>query len=200
MPSAKRARASVEREHGERAGAPPEATALLETILAALAATKAQVDTPRARRDEVKDASVVDVVARLPSEKDVHLAAHAVAGACAAASFPTPRAVQEGLPADSVGLDFGAVCVRIDSSDPTRRYLSTRDSVVDLDVAGLAAAKMAMLREANRVFVDTRNASRWLRSRNRALGGRIPLSLMQTAEGLRAVEQELIRIDEGIFS
>lgn len=53
--------------------------------------------------------------------------------------------------------------------------------------------------KAERVFGDASKAARWLTAEHRVLGG-VPLELLSTDAGTRAVETELGRIDHGIFS
>jgi putative toxin-antitoxin system antitoxin component (TIGR02293 family) len=51
---------------------------------------------------------------------------------------------------------------------------------------------------ANRVFGDISKAFLWLRRENKLLGGKTPISSIETEAGSRAVEDILIRIDHGI--
>jgi putative toxin-antitoxin system antitoxin component (TIGR02293 family) len=53
---------------------------------------------------------------------------------------------------------------------------------------------------ADRVFADPEKARRWLRKESRALEGGRPIDLLQTETGAFLVEQELHRIDYGIFA
>jgi putative toxin-antitoxin system antitoxin component (TIGR02293 family) len=55
------------------------------------------------------------------------------------------------------------------------------------------------LSSAERTFGDRDRAWRWLRKANRSLGGHRPLDLLATETGARAVEESLIRLDEGMF-
>ena len=50
------------------------------------------------------------------------------------------------------------------------------------------------------VLGDPEKAARWLRHPNRALAGRVPLSLLDTDLGACEVEAVLGRIEYGIFS
>jgi putative toxin-antitoxin system antitoxin component (TIGR02293 family) len=50
-----------------------------------------------------------------------------------------------------------------------------------------------------RTFGERERAWRWLRSANRSLGGQRPIDLLATETGARAVEESLIRLDEGMF-
>lgn len=50
------------------------------------------------------------------------------------------------------------------------------------------------------VFGDEEKARRWLLKPNRALGGEVPLALMDTDAGARQVEEILGRIEHGVVS
>ncbi|MDM9626531.1 MbcA/ParS/Xre antitoxin family protein [Rhizobium sp. S152] len=52
---------------------------------------------------------------------------------------------------------------------------------------------------ADRVFGEREKAQRWLRKPSRALNGVVPFDLLQSETGARLVEEELIRIDHGIY-
>jgi putative toxin-antitoxin system antitoxin component (TIGR02293 family) len=54
--------------------------------------------------------------------------------------------------------------------------------------------------QAITVLGSGETASRWLRRPNRALGGAVPLELLDTDPGARRVEQELGRIEHGVMS
>ena len=53
---------------------------------------------------------------------------------------------------------------------------------------------------ADRVFADHEKAQRWLRKESRALDGARPIDLLESETGAYIVEQELHRIDYGMFS
>jgi len=53
---------------------------------------------------------------------------------------------------------------------------------------------------ARRVFGDWGRAEGWLRDPCRALNGVVPVSLLASETGARLVEDELLRIDHGIFA
>lgn len=50
------------------------------------------------------------------------------------------------------------------------------------------------------VFGSREKAARWLRRPNRALGGAVPLTLLDTAAGATQVDQILGRIEHGVYS
>lgn len=52
---------------------------------------------------------------------------------------------------------------------------------------------------AERVFGDNERARRWLRKPNSALGGIVPIDLLESESGAILVEQALHRIDHGIY-
>lgn len=53
---------------------------------------------------------------------------------------------------------------------------------------------------ASEVLGGKEQASRWLHTPNRALGGQMPLQLLDTDLGSRQVEEILGRIEHGVFS
>ena len=48
-------------------------------------------------------------------------------------------------------------------------------------------------------FGSAEKAERWLRKGNQALGGQVPLDLLETEDGARVVEETIMRIAHGIF-
>lgn len=54
--------------------------------------------------------------------------------------------------------------------------------------------------QAADVLGSTEKAARWLQRPNRALGGRVPLALLDTDAGTREVEEVLGRIEHGVVS
>lgn len=62
----------------------------------------------------------------------------------------------------------------------------------------LRTASIAL--RAKEVFGQEEKACRWLNTPSRALGSQTPGSLLDTAIGAREVEDELLRIEYGVFS
>jgi putative toxin-antitoxin system antitoxin component (TIGR02293 family) len=54
--------------------------------------------------------------------------------------------------------------------------------------------------QADRVFGNREKAQRWLRKESRALEGRRPIDLLQSETGAHIIEEELVRIDYGMFA
>lgn len=53
---------------------------------------------------------------------------------------------------------------------------------------------------AEEVFEDAQIAKNWLRRPNQALGGEMPLNLLDTETGVNQVEDVLTRIEYGVYS
>jgi putative toxin-antitoxin system antitoxin component (TIGR02293 family) len=118
------------------------------------------------------------------------------------------RAVQEGLPVAALGAvaeelqdvaPLGSIYSVIGSARTLqrKRAAGTRLSTDESD--RLARLGHALVR-AEQALGNPERARRWLAQPNRALGGATPLSLLAYDAGTRAVEQELGRIEHGVFS
>lgn len=57
-----------------------------------------------------------------------------------------------------------------------------------------------IIAKAVEVLGSLEHAQAWLKSPNRALGGEVPLDLLDTEIGARQVDEILIRLDFGMFS
>jgi len=57
-----------------------------------------------------------------------------------------------------------------------------------------------VLAQADETLGNRANAARWLQTPNRALEDKPPFELLDTDEGVRAVETVLGRIDYGVYS
>ncbi len=113
--------------------------------------------------------------------------------------------VREGLPPRA----FERLAVKLDMTEEElgavigipRRTLTRRKREARLDTRE-SEGVLRLARIAGRaadVLGDLSAAHRWLRSPNRALGGRTPLSLLDTEPGAGLVSDVLDRIDYGVF-
>jgi putative toxin-antitoxin system antitoxin component (TIGR02293 family) len=116
------------------------------------------------------------------------------------------QAVRTGIPSASVRALAAA----------TSTTLTLLQDLADIDRGTFARRSKNKMRlkpsESDRIARIARIAARaietlgrehglaWLRERNRALGGRIPVELLQTDIGAAQVEQILGRIEYGVFS
>ncbi|HEX8359869.1 MAG TPA: antitoxin Xre/MbcA/ParS toxin-binding domain-containing protein [Longimicrobium sp.] len=53
---------------------------------------------------------------------------------------------------------------------------------------------------ASETIGDPVRAAGWLRTRNRALGGAVPIELLRSGEGGRIVEETLLQVAHGLFA
>lgn len=112
--------------------------------------------------------------------------------------------VEEGLPprslemlADRAGLGMGEVW-RLILPRRTWLYRRTRRqrlTPMESDRASRLACVAAL---AGRTFGKANLAHTWLHRPCRALGGKVPLTLLGTDAGSRLVEDELCRIEDGV--
>ena len=106
------------------------------------------------------------------------------------------RATREGLPAEAAvrlaqlisGIDVAATR----PADPTGRLTSEQSDVV--------VRTATVLARAIDVLGDKKKAVHWLTTPNRALGGEIPITLLDTSAGAHEAEALLERIEYGVYS
>ena len=82
----------------------------------------------------------------------------------------------------------------------TLRHRRLRRERLSVEESDRVVRLAHMLLAAERTFGDRARAWRWLRKANRSLGGHRPLDLLGTETGARAVEEALVRLDEGMFA
>ena len=56
------------------------------------------------------------------------------------------------------------------------------------------------LAQADSIFDDREKAVAWINRPNKALGGEVPLTLMDTDAGIRQIETILTRLEFGVYS
>ena len=119
-----------------------------------------------------------------------------VLGPAVRSNLDLAHATREGLPAESaiwlaefIGSN-GAVWTA--SKKPGAR-LSPEDS-------DLTFRTESVLAQAIIVLGDTKRAVHWLSTPNRALGGEVPLALLDTSAGKQEVETILDRVEYGVYS
>jgi len=115
------------------------------------------------------------------------------------------RLVEHGLPASSVerlmSLGFQRREVfRFVIPQRTLTHRKQRHQALTGDESDKAVRLARVHALAARVFGNEDKAWRWLRKQKRAFVGKAPIDLLGTESGARAVEEELHRIDEGMFA
>jgi len=106
-----------------------------------------------------------------------------------------PQKVVEGV-MHSAGITLGELAVTLDLSTRSlqRRRGQGRLARIESDRLYRLARIVAL---AKRYLGDSQTATEWLKRSNRALGGKIPLEMLDTEPGARAVENVLGRIAYG---
>lgn len=115
------------------------------------------------------------------------------------------RVVERGLPASSVerllGLGFERREVfRLVIPQRTLTHRKQRRQALTGDESDKIVRLARVRTLAGRVFGNDDKAWRWLRKRKRRFDDKSPVDLLGTEAGARAVEEELFRIDEGMFA
>ena len=82
----------------------------------------------------------------------------------------------------------------------TLRHRRRRRERLSVEESHRVVRLARMLSSAERTFGDRERAWRWLRKANHSLGSHSPLDLLATETGARAVEEALVRLDEGMFA
>lgn len=116
------------------------------------------------------------------------------------------QVIRNGLPAAAIDALLGAIqlsqaelarAVGIPERTLARRkregVLSSEESAKLLRLARVAS-------RANEVFESTESSIHWLKAPNASLGGRTPLSLLDTDIGAESVLDTLGRIEHGVFA
>ena len=111
---------------------------------------------------------------------------------------------KQGLPLEALqellrlGLSMGEV-QRLVINPRTLRHRRARGERLSPEESDRVVRLARILSSAERIFGDRERAWRWLRKANRSLHGHRPLDLLATETGARAVEESLVRLDEGMF-
>jgi len=130
----------------------------------------------------------------------------AVLGTRVRSALDLARLVEEGLPAkvlDALAEHEAAALEEMWRLVlPRRTWLHRkahrqRLTPIESDRASRLARVAAL---AVKTFGRPQLAHAWLRRPSRALGGKVPLDLLGTDVGTRLVEDELVRIDEGVYA
>jgi putative toxin-antitoxin system antitoxin component (TIGR02293 family) len=120
-----------------------------------------------------------------------------VLGPAVKSNLDLVRATREGLPAEAANHLALQLHGGVGKTEKMLKSLGTRLSPEDSDQAFRTASVLA---QAITVLGDTKKAAQWLSTLNRALGGEIPLDLLDTSAGKQEVETILDRIEYGVYS
>jgi putative toxin-antitoxin system antitoxin component (TIGR02293 family) len=81
----------------------------------------------------------------------------------------------------------------------TLRHRRSREENLSVEESDRVIRLTRVALAAERVLGDRDRAWGWLRQKNPRLDGHTPMALLATETGARAVEEELVQIDEGMF-
>jgi putative toxin-antitoxin system antitoxin component (TIGR02293 family) len=115
--------------------------------------------------------------------------------------------IRRGLPSSSLesvsrSMDLSAVAT-IESLGLAKRTIARRiqeKQALTAEESERVVRLARVLAQATEVLGTREKARRWLQKSNRALGGEVPLRLLDTDVGANAVLEELGRIDNGVFA
>ena len=116
-------------------------------------------------------------------------------------------AVRQGLPATSflrvvhragVSRDEAIRALRVARASLFRKLAARRRLSPDESQKVVRLARAILLAEY--VLEDARRGQAWLREPVPALGGELPIDLLDTEEGARTVEETLLRLEYGILA
>ena len=83
------------------------------------------------------------------------------------------------------------------SAKTLQRY--PKDKILDRNLSGHVVALAKIYVRAVEVFECEEKARHWLKKPNRALGGEIPFTLFDSLMGFQAIQDELERIEYGVY-
>ena len=115
-------------------------------------------------------------------------------------------AVEDGLPTEALeramangGLSWSEIGELV---IPRRTFSHRKEQEQSLtpEESDRLVRLLRVMARAHETFQNAEKAERWLRSSNRALGGRTPLETLQTESGARLVENVLGRNAHGVYS
>jgi putative toxin-antitoxin system antitoxin component (TIGR02293 family) len=133
-----------------------------------------------------------------------------VLGPSIASNLDLARATREGLPtraaaelANEIGSSglthsaMGPLGAVVGSLLASRDVLGARLTVAESDVVVRTATSLT---RATEVLGDKNKAVHWLSSPNSALGGEVPIMLLDTSAGEHEIQSLLDRIEYGVYS
>jgi putative toxin-antitoxin system antitoxin component (TIGR02293 family) len=125
-------------------------------------------------------------------------------GVVHSSDFDLAEIVEKGLPIDRLsllkekGLTFSEVS-KIVISPRTLKHRKARGENLSHEETDRLVRVARLIALAEQVFGDRTKALLWLRTEDDRMGGRNPLSMLQTDAGGRVVESLLWQIDEGVY-
>jgi putative toxin-antitoxin system antitoxin component (TIGR02293 family) len=126
-------------------------------------------------------------------------------GVAPGSEFDLAQIVENGLPTDSLallklqGLSFTEIS-EIVISPRTLKHRRARGEHLSHEETDRMVRVARIVALADDIFRDHSKALLWLRTGDDRIGGRRPLSMLQSDAGGRLIESMLWQIDEGVYS
>ena len=115
--------------------------------------------------------------------------------------------IRRGFPADSVrrvaeyyGISEARVATLLGASERTLSRRKKEDKPLDATESDRLYRLARIGARALEVFENDASARNWLKRPNRALGGAVPLEMLDTDAGTEQVDEVLTRIEYGVYS
>jgi putative toxin-antitoxin system antitoxin component (TIGR02293 family) len=109
----------------------------------------------------------------------------------------------EGLPLTALDalITMGYTTIELQAviNPRTLRHRRSRREPLSVEESDRVIRLLRVALAAERVFGDKEQAWIWLRRTNPRLDDKSPMTLLATETGARAVEEELVQVDEGMF-
>ena len=122
-------------------------------------------------------------------------------------SFGLMGVIRKGLPTKSLDklakqleLSSSAIVVELGLAKRTYARKVEKQELLSTEQTERVVRLARVFAYAKQVFGAEEKARRWMLKKNRALGGEVPLRLLDTDIGGNAVVDELGRIDYGVFA
>jgi putative toxin-antitoxin system antitoxin component (TIGR02293 family) len=138
-----------------------------------------------------------------------------VLGASVKSNLDLARATRQGLPAetavqlgDAIGLTamgplgalIGSLRPKVDRKGAGEAKANASPARLTPEQSDVVIRTARTLAKAIDTLGDREKAAHWLTTPNRALGGEIPITLLDTSSGSHEVEAVLDRIEYGVYS
>jgi putative toxin-antitoxin system antitoxin component (TIGR02293 family) len=111
--------------------------------------------------------------------------------------------MREGLPLSALDalVEMGYTTIELQAviNPRTLRHRRARHEPLSMEEADRVVRLIRVALAAERVLGDKAQAWTWLRRPNSRLDNHSPMTLLATETGARAVEEELVQVDEGMF-
>jgi putative toxin-antitoxin system antitoxin component (TIGR02293 family) len=111
--------------------------------------------------------------------------------------------MREGLPLSALDalVEMGYTTIELQAviNPRTLRHRRAKHEPLSMEEADRVVRLIRVALAAERVLGDKAQAWIWLRRQNPRLDNHSPMTLLATETGARAVEEELVQVDEGLF-